>query len=290
MARYTGPVCRLCRREGVKLYLNGVTQYEYKSNLLHGFFSYRDAAKRISKERAEMFKYSAITYAAREGWESYYLLHTELAQKMSDNLKNYAANINAGVSFEDDGNDLSADHYKKNMYSRESVLKLQEARFKAINDSGQKMMVKAGNDYAVPYSSMVTDMDLRGNDYTILDECIPFYQLAIHGYIEYTGDPLNISGNDVQLQLHAALIGELGGVKVSDGGFCPEIFHAGPQPLQTGDSLEDDRGDARRGFHSLEPAVATICVPAGGDLAQQFLVGHLCADLRPEALSHLPHV
>lgn len=193
--------------DGVKLYLNGVTQYEYKSNIFDGFFSYRDAAKRISKERAEMFKYSTVTYAAREGWESYYLLHTDLAQEMSDNITAYANKLGAGVSFEDDGNDLSADYYKKKPYSREAVLKLQEERFKAINDSGQRIMVNQGNDYAVPYASMVTNMDLRGNDYTILDECVPFYQLAIHGYVEYTGLPLNICGNDTEELLHCAEYG-----------------------------------------------------------------------------------
>lgn len=192
---------------GVDLYLNGVTQYEYDSNIFDGFFSYRDAAKFISKDRAELYHYSAVTYAAREGWTSYYLLHTELAQKMADKLVETAKKYNTGVSFEDDGKDLSADYYKKNTYSRQTVLKMQEDRFKSINDSGQKMMVNGGNDYAVPYASMVTNMDLRGNDYTILDDCVPFYQLAIHGYIEYTGDPLNISGNDVQQLLYSAEYG-----------------------------------------------------------------------------------
>lgn len=192
---------------GVDLYLNGVTQYEYRSNLFNGFFSYRDAAKRISKERAEMFKYSTVTYAAREGWQSYYLLHTDLAQKMSDNLVNYTLNMGTGVSFEDDGNDLSADYYKKRPYSREAVLKLQEERFKRINDSGQKLMISEGNDYAIPYSSVVTNMDLRGNDYTILDECIPFYQLAIHGYVNYTSNSLNICGDDLEELLRCAEYG-----------------------------------------------------------------------------------
>jgi small subunit ribosomal protein S4 len=30
MARYTGPVCRLCRREGIKLYLKGDRCYSEK--------------------------------------------------------------------------------------------------------------------------------------------------------------------------------------------------------------------------------------------------------------------
>lgn len=192
---------------GIDLYLNGITQYEYQSNIFDGFFSYRDAAKFISKERAELYQYSDVTYAAREGADSYYLLHTELAQEMADNLIAAADKYQTGVSFQDIGKDLSADYYKKKPYSREAVLKLQEEKLKAVNDSGMPLMVNMGNDYAVPYASMVTSMDLRGNDYTILDECIPFYQLAVHGYINYTGYPLNICGDDKQELLLSAEYG-----------------------------------------------------------------------------------
>lgn len=192
---------------GIQLYLNGITQYEYKSNIFDGFFSYRDAAKFISKERAELFQYSDVTYAAREGAESYYLLHTELAQKMTDNIIGAANKYGTGVSFQDIGKDLSADYYKKKPYSREAVLKLQEAKLKEVNDSAMPLMVNMGNDYAVPYASLVTSMDLRGNDYTILDQCVPFYQLAVHGYIDYTGYPLNICGDDTQELLYSAEYG-----------------------------------------------------------------------------------
>ncbi len=193
--------------QGIDFYLNGVTQYEYNSNIFDGFFSYRDAAKFINKERAELYQYSAVTYAQREGAKSYYLLHTELAGQMADNLTNAAAGYGAGVSFEDDGKDLAADYYVKNPYSREAVLNLQVARFQTLNANGQNLMINMGNDYAVPYASLVTNMDLRGNDYTILDECIPFYQLAIHGYVNYTGYPLNICGDDVQQLLYSAEYG-----------------------------------------------------------------------------------
>lgn len=192
---------------GVNLYLNGITQYEHQSNILDGFISYRDAAKLISKERCELYQYSAITYAAREGAKSYYLLHTDVAQRMTDNLISAAKKYNTGVAFEDIGKDLSADYYKKKPYSREAVLKLQEAKLKEINDSGMPLMVSMGNDYAVPYASLVTDMELRGNDYTILDGQVPFYQLAIHGYIDYTGYALNISGDDTEELLRSAEYG-----------------------------------------------------------------------------------
>ncbi len=190
---------------GVNLYLNGITQYAWDSDLTEGFFSYTDAAKLISKERVRLMEYSRTTYAQRDDLDPYYLLHTELAGKMSDNLSAEAIKYGVGASFENDGRDLSSDFYKKKPYSREAVSKLQEARFKNLDST--KVMINMGNDYAVPYVDVVTNMDLRGSEYTILDEYVPFYQLALHGYIDYTGEPINICGNSQDEILYAAEYG-----------------------------------------------------------------------------------
>lgn len=193
--------------QGVDLYLNGATQYEYGSNIFDGFFSYRDAAKFISKERAEQFIFSAVTYQAREYADSYYLLHTELANKIQNKLVSTANDYNAGAAFQDVGMDLSSDFYKKNKYSREAVKNLESETIKSANELGTKLMVNMGNDYVAMYSDMVTRMDLPGSEYTILDARVPFYQMAIHGYVNYTGNPLNICGNTEDEILYSAEYG-----------------------------------------------------------------------------------
>lgn len=193
---------------GVDLYLNGSTAYEHQSNLLDGFFSYRDAAKFISKERARLHPYSNITYAEAEWAKDYYLLHTDVASKMADNLYDECKKYGTSVSYEDIGGDLSSDFYKKKTYSRQDVLLLDESKLSKSDDNNSiKVMINRGNDYAVPYADIVTNMDLTGNAYTIIDGSIPFYQLAIHGYIDYTGKPLNNSGDDVEELLNSAECG-----------------------------------------------------------------------------------
>lgn len=190
---------------GANLYLNGITQYAWDSDITDGFFSYTDAAKLISKERVQLMEYSRTTYAERDDLDPYYLLHTDIAGNMSDNLSAQAQKYGVGASFENDGRDLSSDFYRKNPHSREAVSKLQEERFKGLDST--KVMINMGNDYAVPYVDVVTRMDLRGSEYTILDEYIPFYQLALHGYIDYTGDPINICGNAQDELLYSAEYG-----------------------------------------------------------------------------------
>ena len=179
---------------GVDIYLDGVTQYAYDSNLLNGFNSFTDAARLISKERAELYHYSAITYKEREGWESYYLLHTDTALEMAENLQKAADKYGAGISFRENGMDLSADYYKKKTTSRQATLNLQVNQFKEMADADENIMINMGNSYALPYCDMVTNMDLQGSEYTIIDTFVPFYQLALHGYIDYTGTALNITG------------------------------------------------------------------------------------------------
>lgn len=192
---------------GVDVYLDGVTQYEYDSNLFNGFFSFTDAARFISKERAELFVYSAVTYSAREGVDSYYLLHSDLAQEMAENLEAAANSYGAGVSFRDTGMDLSADYYKKNMVSRQQTMVNQKEQLKSMSDAGTGIMINMGNEYAAVYSDIITNMDLQGSEYTILDAYVPFYQMALHGYVNYTGYPLNICGNTEDELLRSAEYG-----------------------------------------------------------------------------------
>ena len=180
---------------GVDLYLNGITQYAYDSGLLDGFFSFRDAAKFISRERASLREYSSVTYAERDDLDPYFLLHPGVSMRMAQNLAAAAAARGAGIAFEDTGKDLSADYYRKDSRSRQSVLEEQRSFLKNLKAEGKKVLLPMGNDYCLAMADVVTSMDLQGSGYTIIDERIPFLQLALHGKLRYTGKPLNICGS-----------------------------------------------------------------------------------------------
>jgi len=164
--------------KGYTLSLNGITMLALDSNIFDGFFSYTDAAKNISKERMELHKYSAVTYALREGTETFYLLHTDLTLEYADNLVEAAGDYNAGVSFDDIGRDIASDFYKSDYHSRESVRKLQIEYMKKYKDQGKYIVINNGNDFVVPYVDMVTNMDLAGSNYSIIDHNIPFFELV----------------------------------------------------------------------------------------------------------------
>ena len=185
---------------GYKLALNGITNLALDSNIFDGFFSFTDAAKNISSERMELHKYSSVTYALREGSETFYLLHASTILEYADNLVEAADEYNAGASFDDIGKDIASDFYKKDTHSRENVRKNHTELLKKYADAGKYTVINAGNEYAIPYVDLITNMDLSGSNYTILDYNIPFLELAIHGYKNYTGESLNICG-DIETEL-----------------------------------------------------------------------------------------
>ena len=71
---------------------------------------------------------------------------------------------------------------------------------RAAHEKGQAVMIKEGYDYAMPYADLITDMDLNGIEDSIIDQMVPFYQIAIHGAVEYTGMSINLS-DDWQTEL-----------------------------------------------------------------------------------------
>jgi len=192
---------------GAEVYLDGVTHYAQDSNLLNGFSVLSDAARFISKEKAELYSYSAITYAQRDSEDSYYLLHADKILEMTDNLVQGAEKFGANISLNDTGYVLSSDFYRKKTVSRQQAMEMQSQQLQEISDSGMGIMTRMGNDYAIMYTDIVTGMDLNGSEYSIVDTFIPFYQLALHGYVDYTGDALNLAGETQEELLRSAEYG-----------------------------------------------------------------------------------
>ena len=192
---------------GAEVYLDGVTHYAQDSNLLNGFSVLSDAARFISKEKAELYSYSSITYAQRDSQDPYYLLHADKILEMTDNLVKGAEKFGANISLNDTGYVLSSDFYRKKTVSRQQAMEMQSQQLKEISDSGMGIMTRMGNDYAIMYTDIVTGMDLNGSEYSIVDTFIPFYQLALHGYVNYTGDALNLAGETQEELLRSAEYG-----------------------------------------------------------------------------------
>ena len=181
---------------GVNLYFDGVSCFAYDSGLMEGFIPFRDAARYTTREQVAITPYSPVIYKGDDNQDDFYLVQPSFAQKCADNLIETLAQKKAyGVAFRDIGNLLSADYNVNEMVSREQVKQMNVNTLKQARNAGEAVMIKEGYDYALPYADVITDMDLNGVEYSILDASVPFYQIAIHGAANYTGKPINLSSD-----------------------------------------------------------------------------------------------
>jgi len=191
-----------------KVYLDATTQFAYRASLADGFHHYRDPARFVSDEVCELQEYTPIWYGKLDTVGSYYLLRPSLVNKASDVLiENAAKNNFYGISYKENGYILSADYNKNRLLTRAKAAEQQVAKMKEANDAGLKVMINAGNDYALKNVEFISNMTLHGNDYAIIDATVPFYQIALHGYKNYAGSPVNLGYENQQIILESAETG-----------------------------------------------------------------------------------
>lgn len=99
----------------------------------------------------------------------------------------------SGISLRDLGNELHSDKKRTNIIDREAALDVVLAGLGQIEDTGKSILLNAGNDYAFRYADDMVNVPLSSNDYYIVDSTVPFYEMLIHGYIDYAGSNINLS-------------------------------------------------------------------------------------------------
>ena len=196
------------RQKDVSLAFDGVTAFAYNSGVFDGFLPFRDAARYATREQVHLYPYSIVTYQQAEWMDDFYLTRPGYAKDNATKLINYLKEQNAaGVAFRDIGSLLSADYYPRDLVTREKVKQMNLETLQEARDAGLKITVKEGNEYAVPYADLITDMNLTGQAYAIIDERIPFYQIALHGTKDFTGTSINLAGDYVTAILECAEYG-----------------------------------------------------------------------------------
>lgn len=190
-----------------KLYLDGTMQFAYHSGITDGFFSYSTTARFVSDKICQLYEYSPIWYGKDDSKDTYYLLKPDAITQVSKKFVSSVEKYNLGASFRDFGYQLSADYNEDKLVSRETAKKIQINSFSSVKEKNLGLMVNSGNDYAVKQADFITNMNLKGNKYAILDEQIPFYQIALHGHTNYAGSAVNLGSEKDQVVLESAETG-----------------------------------------------------------------------------------
>lgn len=110
----------------------------------------------------------------------------EFAKRISD------YNV-TGIALRDLGDALHSDKKRSNVINREDSKNVVIDQFEKLDEIGKDIMVDGGNYYTLKYIDEIINMPLSHNPYYIIDAEIPFYQMVVHGSIDYTGAAMNLS-------------------------------------------------------------------------------------------------
>ena len=251
---------------GAELYLTGRVQNVYDSGLTDGFFKSRDVAKYLSREVVEIPEFSKIWFAElnESRMESHFLLRPTVCMTLMDSLADYAGTYGVGVGFEDVGYLLSGDYNQKRLTTREAVMDMQTEKLAEIKAAGTPIMVTAGNEYVLPYADLVTNMNLSGKEYVLVDAQVPFYEIAMHGLVDYTGSAINLSGDATDTVLKCA----------ETGAGLSFTFYAEPASLMQGTEYMDFFGANYDGWKDMAKEYAQRYEKEMAGLNNKYITEH----------------
>ncbi len=251
---------------GTDVYLTGRTENAYKSDMFDGFFKTSDAAKYISREVVETPVFSKIWFGDMYDtrMEAHFLLRPSVCVTLMQSIADYTNELGVGVGFEDIGYLLSADYNPRRAVSREDSMKMQVEKLAEIKATGTPITMTAGNEYALPYATLLTDVNLFGKENLLLDAKVPFYEIAIHGLVDYTGSAINLSGDPVVTVLKCAETG---------AGLAFTFFAEEADILQSTEYM-DFFGANYDGWKDMAKAYATRYEKEMAGLNNQLIVEH----------------
>ncbi len=106
--------------------------------------------------------------------------------------------INA-VSLSTVGDQMFSDFTEDEIRFRDAVQEDMVAILEATK-ADNKVMVDIGNAYVLPYADDIMNVPMGCSNLSFEKIEVPFMQIVLHGYVSYSGSPLNLS-DDYQMQL-----------------------------------------------------------------------------------------
>lgn len=113
--------------------------------------------------------------------------------KFADLIQGYDV---AGISLRDLGSQLHSDKKRTNVIDREAALDVVSGQLELMEDTQKNIMVDLANDYAWSVADDIINLPLCDNEYSIIDQDIPLYEMIIHGCIDYCGEVYNLSSSE----------------------------------------------------------------------------------------------
>lgn len=124
----------------------------------------------------------------------YDLLSPKFLPRYVDKFSDRVENIEMqGISLRDLGDFLYSDKKRTHVINREEALDVVIGQFERLLETEKNLMVNGGNDYTFSFITDILNAPIAHNDYFIVDEEIPLYEMIVQGCLDYSSDLINLT-------------------------------------------------------------------------------------------------
>ena len=177
---------------GSDLFMTLDLQYVYQDKLFDGYSNMRYAPRYFDNTNIKINDYGLASRVSEGELAS--LISPRYVNAITSKLagkiqKKGITGINLGtISWELYSDLLQSSYTDRQMAMRENI-----SAMETLAEAGQTLLGDNANAYVWGSVSELYNVPLASNNYRIIDTEIPFYEMVLHGYMEYAGEAWNLA-------------------------------------------------------------------------------------------------
>lgn len=188
---------------GMRLYIDGDFSTVYRKD--GDFIQRLDNVRRLDRSMAEFGEYSLVTKSLESPLFPRYLVapiaYPRLIRSYLDSMGQYTS-ADILPSWSTAGTLLVSDFNHRQEYDRCMTRDTILEGLQLLSQNGQKdVMTDGGNGYVLPFARTIVNLPTDSSGFSVEYYTVPFYQMVVHGYVDYSGPALNLSQNPERLAL-----------------------------------------------------------------------------------------
>ncbi len=184
----------------VDTFLTLQLQYVYDDGLFDGYSPMSNAPKYFDRSNVTQGVYY-LSNNKRDDEQEIDLISPYFVDSVAQKVIKKLSNVNAGINLGTISWNLYTDQLTERYTDRQQAALYNQAAVDRLNNSFEGMVLGDNvNAYILGNVNEMINAPMDSNRTRIIDETVPFYEMVIHGYIEFAGDMLNMS-DDYQTTL-----------------------------------------------------------------------------------------
>lgn len=184
-----------CEEKGIPFYPDGELTYVGNYGTFSGFNPRKEASRDItgklsSRENIDLST-GEISYST--SWGRYVVSPRKQTAYLDGFFKGIEKLGLKTLSLGSMGNTLASDFNKKDPLDRSSAMQLVAGKLEEIAKDKVDILFDGCNAGYLRYASGLVNMPMDSSRLSLESYAVPFYQMVVHGYLPFSGEPINMA-------------------------------------------------------------------------------------------------